>query len=66
MKGSAKRKSCKNTMAFDYTSDAIKKYRDSSVESKLQWISDVNELTYKVLSPKEKRFRADIHKGIIK
>lgn len=59
---SKKRKSAFN---FTYSEEVIRKYRDSSTEWKLNWLEEMNILTFKVLGPKEKRFREKFRQGLI-
>ncbi|MBI5359552.1 MAG: hypothetical protein HZA48_03115 [Planctomycetes bacterium] len=59
-------KKTKRTMNFSYSKEVIRKYRDSSTEWKLNWLEEINSLTFKVLGPKEKRFRERFRKGLIR
>lgn len=59
------RRKNKHAMKFTYSEEVVRKYRDSSAEWKLNWLEEVNNLTFKVLSPKEKRFREKFRQGLI-
>ncbi len=50
---------------FDYSIETLKKYKQTSTEWKLNWLEESNELTFLVLSPKEKSIREKIRKGLL-
>ena len=50
---------------FEYTEEQLKTYMKSSTKFKLQWLEEIHNLTFKVLTPKEIEIRNKIRKGIM-
>lgn len=52
---------------FSYTleTEKILKYMKLSTEDKLKWLEEINELTFRILTKKQKEFRQKIRRGEI-
>lgn len=55
----------KKRIIYTYPPAMIYKFRDASPEWKLNWLEEVNKLSDKVLTSREKKLREKIRKGEI-
>ncbi|MBI4833929.1 MAG: hypothetical protein HY811_03805 [Planctomycetes bacterium] len=56
----------KKGIVYTYPKEILRKFRDASPEWKLNWLEEVNKLTFRALTDKEKKFREKIRKGMVK
>ncbi|MEK7449908.1 MAG: hypothetical protein AAB019_10570 [Planctomycetota bacterium] len=56
------KKSAKKTIVYAYPDEVLYKFRDTSTEWKLNWLEEVNKLTDKVLTKREKKLREKLRK----
>jgi hypothetical protein len=50
---------------YEYSREVIENYRKSPTEWKLNWLEEVNRLTFLVLDEKQKSFREKFRRGEI-
>jgi hypothetical protein len=52
-------------ISYECSIEAIKRFKRASTEWKLNWLEEVNRLTFKILTSHEKEFGRKIRRGEI-